>query len=388
MEFEFNEDQRLVRDSVRRFLDAEIQPLDDEYGDREMTPELARELLKMLIPFGYIGPERPDDPIITGILYEEMGRVSPSLGGLVYIASVVGPLVRATAHPEVRDRLAQPLMNGELIGCVAISEPNVGSDPTGIECHAELKGDRWVINGTKTWISNGHIADVACITVQTDRTRGPAGLRQLLVDRRETPFQSRDIETIGVRAFPTSELVFDDLEVPAINRLGGWTERSPELAMGGREVGISPFDFQGARVMCASLACGIARKALDVAVGYVQERKQFGREIGRFQMVQGLLADMAIDLEAARLLTYQARQLMSRRRADYEVSIAKAFATEMGVRVTSKAMECLGAMGLARETGLERCLRDARMWMVPDGTAQIQRLVIGRELTGFSATRG
>ena len=387
MEFEFNEDQHLVRDSVRRFLDNEIQPYDDEYGDREMTPEVAKELLAKLIPFGYIGPERPEDPIIDGILYEEMGRVFPSLGGLVYIAAAAGPLVQATAHPEVRDRLAEPLINGELIGCFAISEPNVGSDPTGIECRAELKGDRWVINGTKMWISNGHIADVACVTVQTDKSKGPDGLRQILVDRRETPFESRDIDTIGVRAFPTSELTFDNLEVPEINRLGGWTERSPKLAMGGRTVGISPFDFRSARVMCASLSCGIARRALDIAVDYVQQRHQFGRVIGSFQMVQGLLADMAIDLEAARLLTYQARQLMSRRGADYEVSIAKAFATEMGLRVTSKAMECLGAMGLARETKLERCLRDARMWMVPDGTAQIQRLIIGRELTGISALR-
>jgi alkylation response protein AidB-like acyl-CoA dehydrogenase len=387
MEFEFNEDQRMVRDSVRRFLDTEIQPYDDKHGDEEMTSELAKALLKRLIPFGYIGSERPDDPIINGILYEEMGRVFPSLGGLVYIAGAAGPLVKATAHPEVRDRLAEPLINGELIGCIAISEPNVGSDPTGIECRAERKGDSWVINGTKTWISNGHIADVVCVTVQTDKSEGPGGLRQIVIDRRETPFESRDIETIGIRAFPTSELFFDDLEVPEINLLGGWTENAPKLALGGRTVGHSPFDFAGARVMCASLACGIARRALDIAVDYVQQRKQFGREIGRFQMVQGLLAEMAIDLEAARLLTYQARQLMSRRRADYEVSIAKAFATEMGVRVTSKAMECLGAMGLAKETRLERCFRDARMWMVPDGTAQIQRLIIGRELTGFSAIR-
>ncbi len=388
MEFEFNEEQRMVRDSVRRFLDTEIRPYDDAHGDEEMTSELAKVLLKKLIPFGYIGPERAEDPIIEGILYEEMGRVFPSLGGLVYIAAVAGPLVAASAHPEVRDRLAEPLMNGELIGCMAISEPDVGSDPTGIRCRADIKEDHWVLNGTKTWISNGHIADVACVTVQTDPSRGTAGLRQILVDRHETPFESRDIETIGVRAFPTSELYFNDLKVPAINRLGGWREDSADLALGGRTVGRSPFDFSSARVMCASISCGIARRALEVAVDYVQQRKQFGREIGRFQMVQGLLADMAMDLEAARLLTYQARQLRSRRKADYEVSIAKAFATEMGLRVTSKAMECLGAMGLARETRLERCFRDARMWLVPDGTSQIQRLVIGRELTGFSAVRG
>jgi len=383
MEFEFTGEQRLVQENVRRFLEAKIRPYDDRHGDRAMTPDLARALLKMIMPMGYAGKDYPADPVIAAILDEEMGRVFPSLGGIAYITNAATHLVAGSAHPDVQARLVEPLMNCDLIGCVAFSEPDVGSDPSAIACKAERKDDVYLLNGTKMWISNGHIADVAIVTVQTDKSLGVAGLEMLVIDRQETPFESRDIDTIGLKAFPTSELIFNDLEVPAINVIGGWGAG----ATGAGERG-SPFNFNTARVMCASLACGIAQRALEMAVDYVRTRKQFGREIGRFQMVQQLVADMTMDLEAARLLTLKARQLLSRRRCDREVSIAKAYATEMGARVTSKAMECLGAMGLTSEARLERLHRDARMWIVPDGTSQIQRLIIGREMTGFSATRG
>lgn len=379
MHFELNEEQRILRDSLRRFLDAEIAPLDRAHGDAEMTPELARNLLARIKPFGYLGRERPDDPIMVSLLYQEMGRVFPSLGGLAFITSVIGPTVERMAHPEVAARLAPPLIEGDLIGCAAYSEPGVGSDPSAIACRARLDGEHYVLDGSKIWISNGHIADVAVVTVQTDPEAGPKGLRQILVDRRETPFESRDVRTIGLRAFPCSELFFDGLRVPVRNRLGGWGD-APQRP--------SQPNFQQARVICAEIACGIAEHAIEVATHYVQERRQFGREIGRFQMVQGLLAEMVMDHEAARLLTFRARAALGQPDADRPVSIAKAFATEAGVRITSRAMECLGAMGLTEEMGLERRFRDARMWMVPDGTAQIQRLIIGRTVTGFSATRG
>src|SRR5262249_6557878 len=209
---------------------------------------------------------------------------------------------------------------------------------------------------------------------------------ELVIDRYETPFESRDIETIGLRAWPLSELFFDGIEVPAINLLGAGRPGASLLAQRTDRRRQAP-DFRDAR-MCALASCGIAQRALEMALGYVKERKQFGREIGRFQLVQALLADMAMELEAARLLAYRARQLIAMRLGDAEASMAKAYATEMAVRVTSKALECFGAMGLTREAYIERLYRDARMWIVPDGTAQIQRLVIGRELTGFSAIHG
>ena len=383
MNFELTEEQQLVKEAAHRFLEAELAPLDKLHGDREMTRELAVSLLKKLEPFGYVGSERVEDPITASVLWQELGRVFPSLAGIAFIAGSAARAVASWAHSEHK-RLSEELLASEVIGCMAYSEPAVGSDPSAIACRAERRGDNWVINGSKLWISNGHIADVAIVTAQTDSAKGVAGLKRLIVDRRVSPFTSRDVSTIGLRAFPTSELHFDDVRVPLVNELG--FGREPRSAP--RQGGGSVANFNGARVLCADVSCGIAEHAIEVATRYVQERRQFGREIGRFQLVQGLIADMVMDWEAARLLTFRARATMDGPDADRCVSIAKAFATEMGVRVTSKAMECLGAMGLAEETGLERRFRDARMWIVPDGTAQIQRLIIGRAVTGLSAVRG
>ena len=389
LEFEFNEEQRIVQTAVRKFLETEMAEPDKLYGDKLMTPDLAKSLLQKLLPWGYVGPDKPTDPIIEGILFEEIGRVFPSLGGVAFINNGAARYVSTAAHPDVKAKLADDLLMCKLIGCMGISEPGVGSDPTGIECKAEIKGDRYVINGSKIWISNGHIADIAIVICQTDKSKGPLGFHSILVDRRETPFETRDINTVGLAAFPNSELFFDDLEVPLTNRIGGWDDEESSLMKKQSEGSKgNPFNFNGARVMCASLSCGIAGKSLDEAIEYAKVRTQFGRPIAGFQLVQGMLAEMKMDLEAARLLTYRARQKMTRGHADLEVSIAKAYATEMGVRVTNKAMEVRGAMGLTHEAGMERRMRDARMWIVPDGTSQIQRLIIGKELTGISTTRG
>ncbi len=393
MEFEFTEEQQILRESLQKFLDAEIRPYDDRHGDEEMTPELAKQLCKMLIPWGYLGEGGMfggrAGPIIRAIQTEELACAFPGLAGIAGIPSGAASIVQQGAHADVAARLAEPLAQADLIGCLAISEPNVGSDPSGIECRAELKGDRYLVNGTKCWISNGHIADVAIVLVQTDPSSGPGGFRQLVIDRSESPFESRDTPTIGVRSFPTSELYFRDVEVPARNRIGGWRDKaktasSDEAARAFARVLQS---FSVARVGTGLIAVGIARRAYELALDYVVQRKQFGKEIARFQLVQAMIADMATEIDAARLLCYRAQDALSRGRADVEASMAKAYATEMAVRVTSTAIQCMGSNGLAVENRVERCLRDARMWTMPDGTTQIQKLIIGRALTGMSAIR-
>jgi len=387
MDFELAEEHRIFRDSLRKFLQAEIRPLDDRWGDEEMTPERARELQKMLLPWGYLGEQRSDDPFINCIMTEELARVFPSLAGIVGMTAAAGWAITRRAHPEVVRRLGPPLLAGDLIGANAISEPNVGSDPSAIQCRAQLDGDHYVINGTKCWISNGHIADVAVVVAQTQPSLGQAGVRQFVVDRRESPFKSRDIPTIGLKAFPTSELYFEDVAVPAINRLDGWGE-SERAAPDPSKSFVQVLQLIArARVGTALISVGIAQRAFEVALQYVKVRKQFGKEIGRFQLVQEMVAEMATDIEAARLLCCRAMQLSRKRRCDAEVSMAKAYATEMGVRVCSKAVQCMGAHGLAMENRVERCLRDARMLTVPDGTTQIQQLIIGRALIGMSAIR-
>jgi len=387
MDFELSEEHRIFRDNLRRFLEAEIRQYDDKWGDEEMTPERARPLQKMLVPWGYLGDSRPDDPFINCIMSEEMARVFPSLAGIVGMTGGAAASIMARAHPDVAARLGPPLLAGDLIGANAISEPNVGSDPSSIECRAELRGDHYVINGTKCWISNGHIADVVVLVAQTDRSLGPAGVRQFVVDRRETPFRSRDIPTIGLKAFPTSELFFEDVRIPVTNRLDGWREREGSAPDPARTFSQVLRLIAGARVGTALISVGIAQHAFEIAVEYVKVRKQFGKEIGRFQLVQAMVAEMATEIEAARMLCYRAMQLARTRKCEAEVSMAKAYATQMGVRVCSLAMECMGALGLTLEARVERCLRDARVLIVPDGTVQIQQLIIGRAILGMSAIR-
>jgi alkylation response protein AidB-like acyl-CoA dehydrogenase len=390
MDFELTEEQEIFRESLRKFLEAEIQPLDDRYGDEEMTPERAKELSKKLIPWGFLGGEGAAeverDAALRCIQSEELSRVFPGLAGITGMTAGCAASIAAGAHPELAARLVEPLRRGELIGCNAISEPNVGSDPSSIECRAEKKGDRWIVNGTKCWISNGHIAEVTVALLQTDPTLGPGGLRHLVIDRRESPFESRDTPTLGLRSFPTSELYFRDVEVPGTNLIG-----SGAGSRGGEGSGKAFQRFlsavAGARAGVGLMAVGIAQRAFDIAFDYVRQRKQFGKEIARHQLVSAMIAEMATEIDAARLLCHRAFHALRKGRADVEASMAKWYGTEMAVRVTSTAIQCMGSNGLASENRVERCLRDARMLTMPDGTTQIQKLIIGRALTGMSAIR-
>ncbi len=388
MDFELNEEQRMLRDSLRKFLDAEVRPLDDRWGDLEMTAERAKPMLKMLIPWGYGGSEGilagGSDPIIGRVQSEELSATFPGLAGMSMITAGATSLIAALAHPDLARRLVGPLSQGDLIGCVATTEPEAGSDPSGIRSRAERKGDHWVINGSKSWISNASVADVAVVLAQTNPAQGPAGFRQFVIDRRESPFDSREIRTMGLRSFPTSEMFFSDVEVPETNVLGGWgSERvAPEHAFG-RTLSL----FSHARAGTGMMAVGIARRAYEIALKYAQIRKQFGKEIIRHQLVAAMVAEMATEIDAARLLCHRAYLALRRGRADVETSMAKWYATEAAVKVASTAIQCMGANGLAIENRVERCLRDARMLTMPDGTTQIQKLIIARALAGKSAIR-
>ena len=389
MDFELNDEQRMFRDSLRKFVDAEVRPLDDRWGDLEMTAERAKPLLKMLIPWGYVGIEGilagGSEPVIRCVQSEELSATFPGLAGMSGITSGSALMVAANAHPDLAQRLVPQLSQGDLIGCLATTEPEAGSDPSGIRCRAERKGDRWVINGAKSWISNGSVADVAVVLAQTDPSKGPAGFRHFVVDGRESPFESREIRTIGLRSFPTSELFFNDVEVPESNLLGGWKRERSSSPDGAFQRTLQLFSH--ARAGTGMMAVGIARRAYEIALAYVQIRKQFGKEIIRHQLVAAMVAEMATEIDAARLLCHRAYLALRRGRADVEASMAKWYATEAAVSVASSAIQCMGANGLATENRVERCLRDARMLTMPDGTTQIQKLIIGRALTGMSAIR-
>lgn len=383
MDFEFTEEQKMLRTTVRDFLENEIAPLVDE---RERHGPFTREevvgYIKKLMPFGYYIGSLPEeyggtnlDGMTMGLLSEELARVWASLAATIGIASSAPRMVLG-GPKEMRDRLLPRALEGDLIGCSAITEPNHGSDSGFMETMAVLDGDEWVINGTKTWISDGTVADLVGVICVTDKSKGPLGMSQIIVEKERSPFETRELHKLGWYCFPTGELSFVDCRVPRENQLG-------QAGMGYRTTIQA---FESARSGMGVMAAGICQAAIDASIKYAQQRYQFGRPIGSFQLVQELIADMVAETEAARLLSYRAMQLIDKgERARWQSSLAKAYACEAAVNVTSKAIQVHGAMGLSDEYPVSRYFRDARMLTIPDGTTQIQKLVIGRELIGIKA---
>jgi acyl-CoA dehydrogenase len=385
MNFDFTDEQKMLQDTVRRYINEKIMPIADEY-DRKgpMSKSDAQRFLKDLKEFGYVGTlvsEEDGGPGLTHmewpILFEELRRGYASLGGVVGITSASSGRIANCGNLELKERILPGLLNGDTIICSAITEPNVGSDTAAIETKAVPDGDHYVINGTKMWISNGTIADYAIVTLKViDPPTGKSHPAQILVEKSKSHFTSREIHKLGVRSFPTAELIFEDCRVPKDNLL-----RPKENSQG------EPLDsLNFARANASISAVGIAQAALDAAIRYAKERTQFGKPIGQFQLIQAMIADMMADIDAGRFLAYRAFFLLGKGVRCYkECSLSKAFCTEMAVRATSKAIQVHGAYGLSEEYPVERYFRDARCYTIPDGTTQIQQLIVGREVLGMRA---
>jgi len=383
MDFDLTEEQKMLKSNAREYLEREIVPVANEQ-DRKgpLTKEMAVKFMRQLMPFGYVtgtlseeyGGSRLDQKT-NGVLVEELARAWGGLCGVIFIAGGFWDIIDAAASPEQKERLLPLAASCDFIGCAAITEPNVGSTAAEIETTAVLDGDEYVVNGTKTWISNGSIADAPIVLAVTDRDKGPLGMSFVLVERKTSPFSVRELHKLGLRAFPTAELSFVDCRVPKKNLI--------EPGTGYRRT-IMTFDI--ARAILAAMSTGIAQAAIDAAIKYAQERKQFGRPIGSFQMIQEMIADMIAETEAGRLLAYRALDLFDKgERCRWQSSVAKAYACEAAVNVTSKAIQVHGAMGLSDEYPVERYFRDARTLTIPDGTTQIQKLIVGREALGIRA---
>ncbi len=384
MDFDFTDEQKALQDTVRRFLAQKIEPIADEY-DRKgpLSRENALKFLKDLKPFGYVGTHVPEkyggpglDNVTWGLLHEELRRAYAGLGGVVGITSAGTGGIAECNNEELKERILPGLLAGERIICSAITEPNYGSDASGVDTKAVLEGDHYRINGTKMWISNGTIADYVILVAQTDPSKGAAGICQILVEKEKSAFLAREIHKVGVRSFPTAELVFEDCIVPRENLISTLGEGYRRTLKG----------LNHARANAAIASVGIAQAAVNASVRYAKERTQFKKLIGSFQLIQEMIADMVAEVDAARLLAYRAFFLLDKGvKCRKEVSIAKAYATEMGVRVTSKAIQIHGAYGLSEEYPVERYFRDARCYTIPDGTTEIQKLIIGREVLGMQA---
>lgn len=375
MDFMLNDEQQMVREMCRKFADNELAPRAAEY---DRTHEFPWEPVKKLGEMGMLGVVYPEeyngagmDYVCYAIAVEEISRGCASTGVIVsaHNSLCLSPIYYFGAD-EQRKKYLSKLTTGEWIGCFGITEPGAGSDAAGTKTTAELKNGKWVLNGTKNFITNGGVADVAVVMAVTEKGIGHRGLSMFIVEKGTPGFSVGKVEDkLGICASSTTELVFDNCEIPEGNLLG----------KKGEGFAIAMHTLDGGRVGIAAQALGIAQAALDAAAKYAKERVQFTQPIAKLQAIQWMIADMATEIEAARLLTYRAAQLIGtgdRRRHSRHAAMAKLFASEASHRVTHKAIQIFGGYGYIKEYPVERHYRDARITELYEGTSEIQRLVI------------
>jgi butyryl-CoA dehydrogenase len=373
MNLELTEEQKLLQKMVREFADSEVKPLAKELDE---TGRFPRDTFKKAAELGLTGIALPEaeggagfDHVAYSIVIEEISRCCASTG---VILSVQNSLYCDPIHrfgiEEQKKKFLLPFARGEKIGCYALTEPQAGSNAAALQTRAVKKGDKYVINGTKAWITNGGAADAAIVYVNTDPPRGEKGITAIVVEKGTPGFRvGKEEKKLGINATACCELVFTDCEVPADNRIGNEGE--------GYKVALSTLD--GGRIGIAAQATGIAQGAFEAALAWSQERMAFGHPISQFQAIQFMLADMSTEIDAARLLVRKAAWKQDTgARFSMDAAIAKLFASEMATRVTHKAIQIHGGYGYSREYPVELAYRDARITEIYEGTSEIQRLVI------------
>ncbi len=382
MNLELTEEQKLLQRTVHEFAEAEVKPLAAEIDE---TGQFPRETLRKAAELGLTGISVAEewggagmDHMSYAIVMEEIARVCASTS---VILSVQNSLYCGTLEKfgtdEQKKKFLVPFARGEKIGCYALTEPQAGSNAAALATKAVRKGDRYVVNGTKAWITNGGAADAGVIYVNTQPEKGEKGITALVIEKGTPGFSvGKEEKKLGIHATACVELSFVDCEVPAANRVGNEGD--------GYKIALTTLD--GGRIGIASQATGIAQGAFEAALAYAKERQAFGHPIAEFQAIQFMLADMATEIDAARLLARRAAWKQDTgQRFSMEAAIAKLFASEMATRVTHKAIQIHGGNGYSREYPVERAYRDARITEIYEGTSEIQRLVIaGWVLKSFS----
>ena len=380
-DFELTPEQELVRASARELCEREIVPYAREW-DRAETMD--RAIVDKLADAGFLGASLPEeyggaglDTISYCLLMEELGRADSSVRGIVSVnVGLVGKTILAWGTEEQKRGWLPPLCSGEGLGCYGLTEPGSGSDPASLSLRAERDGDDWVLTGSKLFITLGSWASLALVFARTGES-GPRGITCFAVPTSSDGFAAQPIKgKLGLRAQDTAELVLDGVRVPGGNVLGGEGQ--------GFKVAMSALD--NGRISLGAGCVGIAQGCLDACVDYARERTQFGRPIASFQLVQELIADIGVESRAARLLVWQAAALADRgERHTVESSVAKYYASEAAVRAANAAVQVHGGYGYIDEYPAGKYLRDARVTTLYEGTSQIQKLIIGRALTGESA---
>ncbi|WP_371094731.1 acyl-CoA dehydrogenase family protein [Streptomyces sanglieri] len=382
MNLELSEEQEAVRQLAKDFVAREVAPHAVAWDRAE---NVDRSIVKKLGSVGFLGLTVPEehggsggDHLAYCLVTEELGRGDSSVRGIVSVSlGLVAKTIAAWGDEEQKRHWLPGLTAGEAIGCFGLTEPGTGSDAGNLTTRAVRDGDDYVINGSKMFITNGTWADVVLLFARTDDTPGHRGISAFLVPTDTPGLGRRTIHgKLGLRGQATAEVVLEDVRVPASALMG------PE----GKGFSIAMSALAKGRMSVAAGCVGIAQAALDAAVGYAAEREQFGKSIASYQLVQELISDIAVDVDAARLLTWRVADLVDRGE-DFATAASKAklFASEAAVRAANNALQVFGGYGYIDEYPVGKLLRDARVMTLYEGTSQIQKLIIGRALTGVSA---
>jgi len=382
MDFELTDEQRLIRETARAFTDNEIverarENDRNEHFDVELVQKIAAQgYLGAIVPREYGGAEL--DYLTYGLIVEEIGRGDSAMRTVVSVQTslVCSALLRWGTEEQKRKYLPK-LCSGEWLGCFGLTEPDTGSDAANQRTRARKTDSGWVINGSKMFISLGNHAKLALVFAQTDPEKGHRGLACFLVETDQPGYQAQEIHhKLGLRGSDTAEISLSDVEAPEGAILGEIGD--------GFKVAMSSLD--SGRYSVAAGCVGICQGCLDASIRYSKERQQFGRPIASFQLVQEMIADMALETDAARMLVWRAGYLKDTGKPNTtETSVAKLFATEAAVRCANAAIQVHGGSGYVDDYPVERYLRDARVTTLYEGTSQIQKLIIGRALTGVNA---
>jgi len=377
LDFQFTEEQEEVRRSIREFAESEIRPHVMEWDESQHFPH---EILPKLASLGVMGVTFPGEYggaglgyIEYSIIVEELARIDGSVSLIVaaHNSLCAGHIFIAGSEEQKRKYLA-PLARGEKLGCWSLTEPQAGSDAGGTRTTARLEGDSWVLNGSKTFTSNGSYADICVAMAVTDKTAHKHGISAFIIEKGTPGFRPGKKENkLGFRASDTAEVIFEDCRIPRENCLGepgeGFVDSLRVLDRG--------------RISIAALAVGMAQGAYEASLSYAKQRRQFGKRIAEFQAIQWKLADMATEIDAARLLTLRAAQLADlNQRVTRAGAMAKLYAGEVAVRVASEAVQIHGGYGFIKDYPVEKFYRDVKLCTIGEGTSEIQRLVIAREI--------
>jgi butyryl-CoA dehydrogenase len=379
MDFKLSEEHQMIKDMCRKFADQVLRPKATEYNKQHKFPAKAIQQLGEMGIMGVVYPEEYNgagmDYISYAIAVEELSRGGASTGVTVsaHNSLCLSPIYYFGSE-EQKKKYMPKLCTGEHIGCFGITEPGAGSDASGTATRAERKNGKWILNGSKSFITNGGVASVAVVMAKTSKDAGHKGLSMFIVEKGTPGFSvGKTEDKMGILSSSTTELVFEDCEIPEENLLG----------KEGQGFKIAMHTLDGGRVGIAAQAVGISQAAMEEAIAYSKIRKQFDKSISEFQAIQWMIADMATDIEAARLLTYQAADLINtgdRQKYSKHCAMAKLFASEASHRVTHKALQIFGGYGYTTEYPMERYCRDARITEIYEGTSEIMRLVISANM--------